>query len=180
MKSAATATVALATWVLIIAAGSATGQKDAQKTFEPRSSPGAGQRSSRSSQGTGASRRLFILGRRAQPCGGQCHQFMIHDGRFLQSDFVFQEGGKKTTGLGIIGFEPESGTFTSFWTNSRRRGCRCGRARNGLTADRSSCTAGRSTQRQGRTARRQSPGSRTRVANWFTASTLSDRAARSG
>jgi Protein of unknown function (DUF1579) len=45
---------------------------------------------------------------------------MIHEGRFLQSDFVFRQGGKETTGLGIIGFEPESGKFTSFWTDSRQ------------------------------------------------------------
>jgi hypothetical protein len=45
---------------------------------------------------------------------------MIHDGRFLQSDFVFQQGRKPFTGLGIIGFEPESGKFTSFWTDSRQ------------------------------------------------------------
>ena len=45
---------------------------------------------------------------------------MIHDGRFLQSEFVFEQDGKKTSGLGIIGFEPETETFTSFWTDSRR------------------------------------------------------------
>jgi hypothetical protein len=51
---------------------------------------------------------------------GRCRQAMIHDGRFLKADFVFQQGGQSTTGLGIIGFEPESGTFTSFWTDSRQ------------------------------------------------------------
>jgi hypothetical protein len=45
---------------------------------------------------------------------------MIHEGRFLQSDFVFRQGERTTTGLGIIGFEPESGRFTSFWTDSRQ------------------------------------------------------------
>ena len=49
-----------------------------------------------------------------------CHQDMIHEGRFLQSEFLFQQGGKKTTGLRIIGFEPETGRFTSFWTDSRQ------------------------------------------------------------
>ena len=43
-----------------------------------------------------------------------------HEDRFLQSDFVFQQpDGKKSTGLGIIGFEVETGKFTSFWTDSR-------------------------------------------------------------
>jgi hypothetical protein len=45
---------------------------------------------------------------------------MIHDGRFLQSEFVFGTGPTKTTGLGLIGFEPTSGKFTSVWTDSRQ------------------------------------------------------------
>ena len=31
---------------------------------------------------------------------------MIHDGRFLQSEFVFEQDGKKSTGLGLVGFDP--------------------------------------------------------------------------
>src|SRR5262249_39997173 len=50
---------------------------------------------------------------------GECRQTMIHDGRFLQSEFVFGRDGTKTTGLGLIGFEANSGTFTSVWTDSR-------------------------------------------------------------
>ena len=45
---------------------------------------------------------------------------MIQGGRFLQSDFTFGEGDRKTTGLGLIGFEPESGLFTSVWIDSRQ------------------------------------------------------------
>jgi hypothetical protein len=45
---------------------------------------------------------------------------MIHDGRFLQSDFVFEQDGKSVTGMGIIGFDPATGLFTSFWTDSRQ------------------------------------------------------------
>jgi hypothetical protein len=44
---------------------------------------------------------------------------MIHEGRFLQSDFIFDDNGAKTTGMGIIGFDADSGKFTSFWTDSR-------------------------------------------------------------
>jgi Protein of unknown function (DUF1579) len=50
---------------------------------------------------------------------GECRQTMIHEGRFLKSEFVFEHDGAKTTGLGIIGFEPDSGIFTSVWTDSR-------------------------------------------------------------
>ncbi len=117
----ATATMAIATWILIAAAGSATGQKAPQTAFEPRSSPGSGQRLLEKFAGDWSVTKTFYP-RSGEPrrAEGRCRQFMIHDGRFLQSDFVFQEGGKQTTGLGIIGFEPESGTFTSFWTDSRQ------------------------------------------------------------
>jgi hypothetical protein len=45
---------------------------------------------------------------------------MIHDGRFLQSEFVFDQGGRKTTGLGLTGFDPSTGRFTTVWTDSRQ------------------------------------------------------------
>ena len=32
----------------------------------------------------------------------------------------FEQNGKTSTGLGIIGFDPESGVFTSVWTDSRQ------------------------------------------------------------
>jgi hypothetical protein len=50
---------------------------------------------------------------------GECRQTMIHDGRFLQSEFVFEQNGQKTSGLGLVGFDPESGQFTTVWTDSR-------------------------------------------------------------
>jgi len=50
---------------------------------------------------------------------GQCRQTMIHDGRFRQSDFVFEQAGKKTTGLGLVGFDPQAGRFTTIWTDAR-------------------------------------------------------------
>ena len=45
---------------------------------------------------------------------------MIHDGRFLQSEFIFDQAGSKTTGLGLTGFESQSGRFTTVWTDSRQ------------------------------------------------------------
>ena len=115
------ATIAVATCLLITAAGSATGQKEAQRPFEPRSGPGSGQKLLEKFAGDWSVTKTFYP-RSGEPsrAEGRCHQFMIHDGRFLQSDFVFLQGGKQTTGLGIIGFEPESGRFTSFWTDSRQ------------------------------------------------------------
>ena len=51
---------------------------------------------------------------------GQCRSTMIQDGKFLQSEFEFKQAEGKSTGLGIIGFEPETGRFTSFWVDSRQ------------------------------------------------------------
>jgi hypothetical protein len=50
---------------------------------------------------------------------GECRQTMIHDGRFLQSEFVFGQPGARTTGRGVLGFETQTGKFTSVWTDSR-------------------------------------------------------------
>src|SRR5437763_11463127 len=115
------ATMAAATCLLIAAASPAKGQKAPQTTFEPRSSPGAGQRFLEKFAGAWSVTKTFYP-RAGAPirAEGRCHHAMIHEGRFLQSDFVFPQGGKTTTGLGIIGFEPESGRFTSFWTDSRQ------------------------------------------------------------
>ncbi len=115
------ATMATAAGLLIAAAGPAGGQQDPQNRFEPRSGPGAGQKFLETFAGDWSVTKTFYP-RAGGPVRteGRCHQAMIHEGRFLQSDFVFHQGGKATTGLGIIGFEPESGRFTSFWTDSRQ------------------------------------------------------------
>lgn len=115
------ATIAATAGLLAAAAGPAGGQQDPHSTFEPRSAPGAGQRFLEAFAGEWSVTRTFHP-RSGEPVRteGRCHQAMIHEGRFLQSDFVFRQGGKETTGLGIIGFEPGSGRFTSFWTDSRQ------------------------------------------------------------
>lgn len=109
---------------LVLGAGLVTGQqspKDPQSSYEPRSRPGAGQKLLEQFAGDWDVVKTFHP-RSGAPVRseGRCRQVMIHDGRFLQSDFVFGEGDRKSTGLGIIGFEPDSGTFTSFWTDSRQ------------------------------------------------------------
>jgi hypothetical protein len=95
-------------------------QKDPQSTFEPRSNPGAGQKFLEKFVGDWDVLKTFHP-RSGEPARskGECRQTMIHDGRFLKSEFVFGQGSTRTTGLGIIGFEADSGTFTSFWTDSR-------------------------------------------------------------
>ena len=102
---------------------SASGQekKGERSKFEPRSEPGAGQELLKRFEGEwDVTKTIHRQTGDPSQAIGRCRQTMIHDGRFLQSDFTFEQGGRKTTGLGIIGFEPESGTFTSFWTDSRQ------------------------------------------------------------
>lgn len=117
-----TAPIVLLACTLIAADEPAKTKKDAQATFEPRSGPGAGQKLLEKFVGDWDVAKTFYP-RTGEPnrTRGRCKQTMIHDGRFLQSDFVFeQQGGTKSTGMGIIGFESETGLFTSIWTDSRR------------------------------------------------------------
>jgi hypothetical protein len=96
-------------------------KQDPQSSFEPRSNPGAGQKFLQQFVGDWAVVKTLHLRPGAEPIRmtGDCRQTMIHNGRFLQSDFVFQRDGTKATGLGLIGFEAETGKFTSVWTDSR-------------------------------------------------------------
>ena len=112
------------TGLLILAAGDPTPARaqDPQAKFEPRSGPGAGQKFLTSFAGDWDVVKVFHP-RQGDPVKvkGTCRQAMIHDGRFLQSDFTFEAaGGKTTSGQGLIGFEPETEAFTSVWTDSRQ------------------------------------------------------------
>jgi Protein of unknown function (DUF1579) len=95
--------------------------KDPQSAVEPRTAPGAGQKFLEKFVGEWNVIKSFHP--QAGPAvrgEGTCRQTMIHGGRFLQSEFTFSKGETKTTGLGIIGFEPQTGLFTSVWTDSRQ------------------------------------------------------------
>jgi hypothetical protein len=96
-------------------------QKDPQQSFEPRSSAGAGQKFLDKFVGDWDVAKTFFP-RTGDPARskGECKQTMQHDGHFLKSEFVFGEGQNKTTGTGLIGFEPDSGKFTSVWVDSRQ------------------------------------------------------------
>ncbi len=96
-------------------------QQETAQSHEPNSRPGAGQKYLEKMVGNWDVTKVFHP-RQGDPIQqrGECRQHMIQDSRFLQCDFVFDDGGKKSTGQGIIGFEPESGRFTSFWIDSRQ------------------------------------------------------------
>jgi hypothetical protein len=113
--------------VVLLTAGLLAGQtpppaapKDPQSAYEPRSGPGAGQKFLEKFVGDWDVVKAFYP-RSGEPVlvKGQCRQTMVHGGRFLKSEFVFGQGASRTTGLGLIGFEAEPGTFTSVWTDSR-------------------------------------------------------------
>jgi hypothetical protein len=112
--------VLLVTAWLVGAAEPPQEKKDPQSTYEPRSKPGVGQKFLEKFVGDWEVEKTFHP-QTGEPVRqkGECKQTMMHDGRFLRSEFVFQQGEAKTTGLGIIGFEPDTGAFTSVWTDSR-------------------------------------------------------------
>jgi hypothetical protein len=96
-------------------------KKDAQATFEPRSQPGAGQKFLEKLVGNWDVVKSFFP-QKGEPTRqeGECRQSMVQEGRFLQSDFIFRKGDTKTTGTGLIGYESETGLFTSVWIDSRQ------------------------------------------------------------
>src|SRR4051794_35028700 len=95
--------------------------KDPQSTFEPRSAPGQGQKYLQRFVGAWTVTKTFYP-RSGEPsvAKGDCTQTMINDGKFLKSEFTFHSESGDTTGLGLIGFEPETGKFTSVWLDSRQ------------------------------------------------------------
>jgi hypothetical protein len=93
---------------------------DPQASYEPRSAAGAGQKLLERFAGDWKLIKTFYP-EKGEPARstGDCHMAMINGGRFLESRFVFDGDRAKTTGLGLIGFEPEPGLFTSVWIDSR-------------------------------------------------------------
>jgi len=107
--------------VLLVGGGqSPPDKKDPQSAIEPRSGPGTGQKFLEKFVGDWDVVKTFHP-RAGDPvtAKGTCRQTMVHGGRFLQSEFIFDGPGGKTTGTGTIGFEPDTGLFTSVWVDSR-------------------------------------------------------------
>lgn len=95
-------------------------EEEAHALYEPRSSPGSGQEFLKRFVGEWrVTKKFYPPTGEAVETTGKCTQIMIHDGRFLKSEFTFGEGNAATTGLGIVGYDPKTDKFTSFWTDSR-------------------------------------------------------------
>jgi hypothetical protein len=95
--------------------------RDPQATVEPRSEPGEGQKLLARMAGRWDVVRTFHPRGGGAPAitRGECTQHMVQGGRFLESDFVFHDPNGDTTGMGVIGFDAETGKFTSYWIDSR-------------------------------------------------------------
>jgi len=101
-------------------AAAAPADRDPQSAYEPRSAPGDGQQYLARMAGDWQVVKTFHR-RGGEPAvtRGTCRQTMVQDGRFLQSEFVFEGEAGRSTGTGVIGFDPATGRFTSFWIDSR-------------------------------------------------------------
>src|SRR5262249_19848946 len=102
-------------------AAPAAPRQDAQNSYEPRTTTGAGQVLLAKFAGEWDVGKTFYP-MKGEPgrTPGECVQKMVHEGHFLESDFVFfDKDGGKTTGTGISGYDPKAGKFTTVWYDSR-------------------------------------------------------------
>jgi hypothetical protein len=106
---------------LLLAGQQPPDKKDPQSAIEPKSKPGVGQKFLEKFVGDWEVAKAFHP-RMGEPTKqkGECRQTMVHGGRFLQSEFTFESGNEKTTGTGLIAFQPETEKFTSVWIDSRQ------------------------------------------------------------
>jgi hypothetical protein len=133
---------AMKKWItatLLIAAAAVAQQTHNQ--YEPPNATGAGQRLL--AQFTGdwdLVKRFFPMNGKPIVTKGTCKQYMIQDGKFLQSDFTFFDpDGTTSTGTGISGFDPKANRFTTVWYDSRQTTMSIRRAMARSTARTSSC-----------------------------------------
>ncbi|MFO0938873.1 MAG: DUF1579 family protein [Gemmataceae bacterium] len=103
-------------------------KNDPQEKIEPRKSPGVGQKYLARFVGEWTVEKEFYsrqAGAAPTKTKGVVVQEMIHEGRFLRSEFTFESPTGKSTGTGLIGFEPDTGLFTSTWIDSRQTKMSC-------------------------------------------------------
>src|SRR5262249_11015834 len=90
--------------------------------YEPANAPGAGQKLLAQFSGEWDLVKTFF------PAEGKprvmewtVKQYMIQDGKFLQSDFTFfNEDGTRSTSTGISGFDSKTNKFTTVWYDSHQ------------------------------------------------------------
>ena len=95
---------------------------DPQSTYEPQSKTGTGHPLLQQFVGDWDVVKTFYPANGTPvQTKGECKQYMVQGGHFLQSDFTFFErDGKTSTGTGISGFDPKTNRFTTVWYDSRQ------------------------------------------------------------
>jgi hypothetical protein len=90
--------------------------------YEPPNAPGAGQKLLAQFAGDwDVVKTFFPANGKPIVSKGTCKQYMIQDGKFLQSDFTFVNAdGSTSTGTGISGFDSKTNKFTTVWFDSRQ------------------------------------------------------------
>jgi Protein of unknown function (DUF1579) len=110
-------------WILaaLLVATTAIAQQT-HNEYEPPNAPGAGQKLLAQFVGNWDVVKTFFP-RTGNPIvtKGTCKQYMIQDGKFLESDFTFfNPDGNSSTGTGISGFDSKTNRFTTVWFDSRQ------------------------------------------------------------
>jgi uncharacterized protein DUF1579 len=107
--------------VILLAASVAVAQQT-HNQYEPANAPGAGQKLLAQFAGEwDVVKTFFPASGKAIVTKGTCKQYMIQQGKFLQSDFTFFNAeGTKSTGTGISGFDSKTNRFTTVWYDSRQ------------------------------------------------------------
>lgn len=99
-----------------------TAAPQSQAAYEPRGAIGAGHALLAQMAGNWDVEKTFYRAS-GEPVRsrGECRQWMIENGHFLQSDFTFfEKDGGKTTGTGISGFDVKTNRFTTVWFDARQ------------------------------------------------------------
>lgn len=116
---------AMKNWItamVLIAATTIALAQQSQSQYEPPNTAGAGQ--ALLTQFTGewdVAKTFFQSNGKQVVTKGRCKQYMVQDGKFLQSDFTFFNPDEtRSTGTGISGFDSKTHRFTTVWFDSRQ------------------------------------------------------------
>jgi hypothetical protein len=110
-------------WILVaLLISTAAIAQQTHNQYEPPNAPGAGQKLLAQFVGDwDLVKTFFPMNGKPVVTKGKCKQYMIQDGKFLQSDFTFfNADGTKSTGTGISGFDSATNRFTTVWYDSRQ------------------------------------------------------------
>jgi hypothetical protein len=110
-------------WIIVtLLITTATVAQQTHNQYEPPNGPGTGQKLLAQFAGDwDVVKTFFPMEGKPRVTKGTCKQYMIQDGKFLQSDFTFiNDDGTKTTGTGISGFDSKTNRFTTVWYDSHQ------------------------------------------------------------